>query len=594
MDTDTAPTSQADAPLAVNPVAGGSPAAGDSPVAGDPATGDQILAGGVDGAIDTYFGPVADALSAVVFYELPLPGGFGLPLIVLWLMVAAVFITVYLRFQPITGLKHSLRVIRGKATRKTDPGEVSSFQALATELSGTVGLGNIAGVAVAITIGGPGAALWIFAFGFFGMSMKMAEATLGVKYRRIEADGRVAGGPMYYLRDGLKEIGRPRLGRFLAIFYAVATLIGVFGAGNLFQANQVTAAIVGATGGDSSWLADKLWIVGVLIAVLTGFVILGGIRKIADWTSAITPLMAVLYFVGAVAVILVHIENLPGAFVLMFEGAFTGEGVAGGIVGVAIVGIQRALFSNVAGVGTAGMAHSASKTTDPATEGYTAMWEPLVDSMIICMLTALAIITSGLYDVETDGSDEAGVQLATSAFSSVTPWFGTLLTVCVILFGFSTILAYAYYGQRAVGFLTGESRRADKIFQVAWVLAIVLGASASLSSVIAFSDAMLFLMAVPNLLGIYFLSRIVRLEILRYRTRARAGMLEEIPEDLQVGMRNHEPTRVQVREEKARLTAVKERQRAVRREFRKVQEARRGRGAGQRRRRIAEGDTAAE
>ncbi|GAA2095432.1 amino acid carrier protein [Brevibacterium salitolerans] len=594
MDTDTAPTSQADAPLAVNPVAGGSPAAGDSPVAGDPATGDQILAGGVDGAIDTYFGPVADALSAVVFYELPLPGGFGLPLIVLWLMVAAVFITVYLRFQPITGLKHSLRVIRGKATRKTDPGEVSSFQALATELSGTVGLGNIAGVAVAITIGGPGAALWIFAFGFFGMSMKMAEATLGVKYRRIEADGRVAGGPMYYLRDGLKEIGRPRLGRFLAIFYAVATLIGVFGAGNLFQANQVTAAVVGATGGDSSWLADKLWIVGVLIAVLTGFVILGGIRKIADWTSAITPLMAVLYFVGAVAVILVHIENLPGAFVLMFEGAFTGEGVAGGIVGVAIVGIQRALFSNVAGVGTAGMAHSASKTTDPATEGYTAMWEPLVDSMIICMLTALAIITSGLYDVETDGSDEAGVQLATSAFSSVTPWFGTLLTVCVILFGFSTILAYAYYGQRAVGFLTGESRRADKIFQVAWVLAIVLGASASLSSVIAFSDAMLFLMAVPNLLGIYFLSRIVRLEILRYRTRARAGMLEEIPEDLQVGMRNHEPTRVQVREEKARLTAVKERQRAVRREFRKVQEARRGRGAGQRRRRLAEGDTAAE
>lgn len=588
MDTDTAPTSQADAPLAVNPVAGG------SPVAGDPATGDQILAGGVDGAIDTYFGPVADALSAVVFYELPLPGGFGLPLIVLWLMVAAVFITVYLRFQPITGLKHSLRVIRGKATRKTDPGEVSSFQALATELSGTVGLGNIAGVAVAITIGGPGAALWIFAFGFFGMSMKMAEATLGVKYRRIEADGRVAGGPMYYLRDGLKEIGRPGLGRFLAIFYAVATLIGVFGAGNLFQANQVTAAVVGATGGDSSWLADKLWIVGVLIAVLTGFVILGGIRKIADWTSAITPLMAVLYFVGAVAVILVHIENLPGAFVLMFEGAFTGEGVAGGIVGVAIVGIQRALFSNVAGVGTAGMAHSASKTTDPATEGYTAMWEPLVDSMIICMLTALAIITSGLYDVETDGSDEAGVQLATSAFSSVTPWFGTLLTVCVILFGFSTILAYAYYGQRAVGFLTGESRRADKIFQVAWVLAIVLGASASLSSVIAFSDAMLFLMAVPNLLGIYFLSRIVRLEILRYRTRARAGMLEEIPEDLQVGMRNHEPTRVQVREEKARLTAVKERQRAVRREFRKVQEARRGRGAGQRRRRLAEGDTAAE
>ncbi|WP_051297985.1 alanine/glycine:cation symporter family protein [Brevibacterium album] len=538
---------------------------------------DQLLAGGVDATIDTYFGPVADGLSALVFYELPLPGGTGLPLIVLWLMAAAVFVTVYLRFQPITGIRHSLRIIRGRATRKTDPGEVSSFQALATELSGTVGLGNIAGVAVAITIGGPGAALWIFAFGFFGMSMKMAEATLGVKYRRVEADGRVAGGPMYYLRDGLKEIGRPRLGRFLAVFYAVATLIGVFGAGNLFQANQVTAAIVGATGGESSWLADKLWLVGLVIAVLTGFVVLGGIRKIADWTSAITPLMAVLYFAGAVAVILVHITELPHAFALMFQGVFTGEGVAGGIVGVAIVGIQRALFSNVAGVGTAGMAHSASKTSDPATEGYTALWEPLVDSMIICMLTALAIITSGLYTVETDGSDAAGVQLATSAFASVTPVFGTLLTVCVILFGFSTILAYAYYGQRAVGYLTGESRRADRIFQIAWVLAIVLGASASLSSVIAFSDAMLFLMAVPNLIGIYFLSRIVRLEILRYRTRARAGTLEEIPEELQVGMRDHEPTKVQMREEKARLEALKDHQRRIRREFRKAQEARRGR-----------------
>lgn len=528
----------------------------------------------VDQFIDGLFAPFAEWLSFIVFYEISV-FGTGLPLIVVWLMAGAIFLTVFLRFQPITGLGHSLKVIRGKFTRKTDPGEVSSFQALATELSGTVGLGNIAGVAVAITIGGPGAALWIIIFGLLAMSMKMAEATLGVKYRQIAGDGTTSGGPMYYLREGLAEVGWPRLGKFLAVFYAITTLIGVFGAGNLFQANQVAAIIVDSTGGDSSFLADKLWVIGLVMALVAGFVIIGGIKKIAEWTSAITPAMAILYTACVLIILAMNITAIPHAFWLMIEGAFTGEGVAGGIVGVAIVGIQRALFSNVGGVGTAGMAHSAVKTDEPATEGFTAMWEPLVDSVIICTLTALAIITTGLYQADAgDGSTGAGVALTSQAFATVSSWFPYLLTVAVVLFGFSTVLSYAYYGQKALGYLTKNSVVADKIFQFVWVAAVVVGSAVSLDSVVAFSDATLFLMAVPNLLGLYFLSKLVRLEILRHKKKAVVGTMREVPADLQVGLLDHEPTPEQVEREKTRRHKAREHRKRVRSGFRSAQRKR--------------------
>lgn len=533
------------------------------------AEAEESPAGALDAFVDSLFAPIANILSIIVFFELPIFG--GIPLIIVWLMAAAIFLTFYLRFQPITGLAHSFQVIRGKLTRKTDPGEVSSFQALATELSGTVGLGNIAGVAVAITVGGPGAALWIIIFGFFAMSLKMAEATLGVMYRKFEDDGRTSGGPMYYLRDGLAEIGRPKLGKFLAVFYAVSALIGVFGAGNLFQANQGAAAIVNSTGGDASWFADKLWLIGLVMGLITAVVVLGGITRIADWTSAITPLMAVLYFIGAIVVVLVNIENVPAAFAAMFAGAFTGDGIEGGIIGVAIVGIQRALFSNAAGVGSAGMAHSAVKTSRPATEGFTAMWEPLIDSVIICTLTALAIITTGLHTAETDGSNMAGIELTSDAFGTVNDWFPYLLTVCVVLFAFSTVLSYSYYGTKTISFLTNGSKPAEKVFQVFWVLAVVLGAMVGLDSVVAFSDAMFFLMAVPNLLGIYFLSKILRLEILRHKLKADTGTLEVIPEDLQVGLRDHQPTAAQVNAEKQRRTDVREKRSRIRQAFRGAQ-----------------------
>lgn len=509
-----------------------------------------------DEAVQAIFGPIADTLSAVVFYEIPIFG--GVPVIVLWLMAAAIFLTVWLRFQPVTGLLHSIDVIRGRASRKTDPGEVSSFQALATELSGTVGLGNIAGVAVAIGLGGPGAALWIAMFGILAMSVKMAEATLGVKYRHVAEDGTTRGGPMYYLRDGLAEIGWRRLGMVLAFLYAVFALVGVFGAGNLFQANQVTAVLVDATGSDL--LADNKWIVGAALAVLAGAVILGGIRSIGRWTSRITPAMAVLYIGSALAVIVVNIDQLPAAIGAILGGASSPSGIAGGAVGVAIVGIQRALFSNAAGVGSAGMAHSASKTQDPATEGFTAMWEPLIDSVVVCTLTALAITISGVYlQGAGDGSDAAGVAMTAAAFATVADWFPILLTVSVVLFGFSTILGYAYYGELSAQYLFGESRGVQLGFRIVWVLAAVVGAAISLDAVVAFSDAMFFLMAVPNLLGIYFLARVVRLEILRRRHRDRMGMLPEIDPELQVGMGDHEPTREQVAAVRAEEEAEAER-----------------------------------
>ncbi|GAA4282604.1 amino acid carrier protein [Brevibacterium daeguense] len=558
----------------------------ESPLAPRPSAAELISAqaaepvSAIDRTVEAVFAPIADILSTVVFFGIPVFGA-ELPIIVVWLVAAAVFLTVYLRFQPITGLKHSIAIIRGKFTRKTDPGEVSSFQALATELSGTVGLGNIAGVAVAITVGGPGAALWIIIFGFFSMTVKMAEATLGVKYRQIADDGTTSGGPMYYLRDGLREIGRPRLGKFLAYFYAIATVVGVFGAGNLFQSNQAAAIIVTATGGESSFFADKLWLIGVIIASVAALVILGGIKKIAVWTSAITPLMALLY-VGSVLVILgVNFTAIPGAFGLMFAGAFTGEGVTGGVIGVAIVGIQRALFSNAAGVGSAAMAHSAVKTTKPATEGFTAMWEPLIDSVIICTMTALAIITTGLYDADAgDGSTAAGVSLTADAFATVSSWFPILLTISVVLFGFSTILSYAYYGQKAIGFLTGESRRAQKAFQVIWVIAVVIGASITLDSVIAFSDAMFFLMSVPNLLGIYFLSKILRMEILRHKVKVDTGTIQQVPEHLQVGLRDHEPTPEQIASEEKRRAKAWAKRTTIRRSFRKAQRDRLSAGGG--------------
>lgn len=471
-------------------------------------------------------------LENIVFAAIP-AFGTELPILIMWLLAASVFFTVYLRFQPITGAKHSIDLIRGKYSRRSDPGAVTSFQALATELSGTVGLGNIAGVAIAIAAGGPGAAFWIIVAGFLGMSLKMAEATLGVKYRETREDGTIMGGPMYYLKNGLKEIGWAKTGKTLAILYAVFALVGTLGAGNLFQANQVTAMIT-SYGEDGSFLSQNNWVIGIIIAVIAGLVILGGITSIAKWTSLLTPAMAIMYILVTLAVLVTNFSALPHAFATIFTEAFSPSGVAGGFLGVAIIGIQRALFSNAAGVGTAGFAHSVVKTRRPATEGFVAMWEPFIDSVIICTMTALAIVSTGVYtDTEADG-----ITLTTTSFATVSSWFPYLLTVAVVLFGFSTILSYSYYGQRAAAYLFGETKKVETGYNIFYLVVIVIGATISLDTVVRFSDAMFFLMTFPNILGMYFLARILRLEIVGHKIRVDAGSVVPEHADEQVGLRH--------------------------------------------------------
>lgn len=478
----------------------------------------------IDESIRNIFGPIVDFLETVVFFAVPVAGA-DLPLLVVWLIAAGVFLTFWLRIRPFRDMRLSLRIIRGHYSRHSDPGEVTSFQALATELSGTVGLGNIAGVAVAITVGGPGATLWIIIAGLLGMAVKMSEATLAQKFRTVHEDGTVSGGPMYYLRDGLKSIGRPKLGKVLGFTFAAGMMIAVMGAGNIFQANQITAQVINTTGGENSPLAGNAWIVGLVLAVITGVVIVGGITSIARMTSRLVPMMATLY-VGCVLIILAgNYSEIPQSIGLIFSSAFTGEGVSGGIIGVAIIGIQRALFSNAAGVGTAGMAHSVSKNKRPAEEGFVAAWEPFIDSVVICTMTALAIIVTGVHtETESDG-----VALTTDAFATVADAFTVLLTICIVLFGFSTILSFSYYGKKTAGYVFGQSKTAERIYDAAYLVMIVVGASVSLDTVVRFSDAMFFLVTVPNLLGIYFLAKVLRREILEQRSGMRTGSIPLVP-----------------------------------------------------------------
>ena len=416
--------------------------------------------------------------------------------------------------------------------KKSDPGQVTSFQAFATELAGTIGLGNIAGVAVAITLGGPGASFWIAAAGILGMAVKLAEATLGQMFRRVNDDGTVAAGPMYFLEYGLKSIGKPKLGIGLGYFYAIGMALAVMGAGNIFQANQVAVHLTDITGGEDSFLYGNGWIIGVAMAVPAAVVLIGGIQSIANATSRLVPVMSVLYAIAVFIVLGFNFTEIPHAIGLIFQGAFTPEGIAGGVLGVAIIGVQRALFSNVAGVGTAALAHGVTKNRRPAEEGLVAAWEPFLDSVIVCSLTGIAIVVTGEH--LNAGAD--GITLATNAFASVSYVFTFILTACIILFAFSTVLSYCYYGQVNFGYIFNDNKTAKKIYTAIYIIMIIVGASVSLETVVRFSDATFFLVAVPNLLGIYLLAKPLRKELSSYRKAVSAGEVEPVPEKDRVNL----------------------------------------------------------
>ena len=492
----------------------------------------DVLAATVDERVNEFFTPISDVITGIVFAAVPLDflgEGVALPLIVVWLVVAGLFFTVYLRGFQFRAFPQAYRLIRGDYNEPRDAGEVTHFQALATALSGTVGLGNIAGVAVAISLGGPGATFWMIVAGLVGMCTKGVECTLGVKYRSVYPDGRVSGGPMYYLSKGLAERGMGRLGKVLAVLFCLFTLGGAVGGGNMFQANQAFSQLQSVTGGDDGLLGFGAAgaVFGLVLAVLVGVVIIGGIRSIARVTDKVVPFMAVFYVTACLLVLLFNLPEVPGALWSIVTQAFSPEAGYGGFVGVLIQGFQRAAFSNEAGIGSAAIAHSAVKTPEPASEGHVATLEPFVDTVVVCTMTALAVVITGTY---ADESSAPGVQTTSAAFETVSSWFPIVLAVAVVLFAYSTMLAWSYYGLKAATYLFGESMAVDRTWKLVFCIFVVIGASSTLDAVIGFSDSMIFAMALPNVLGLYLMAGVAKREIFGYRKRLADGEILPVAE----------------------------------------------------------------
>ena len=473
----------------------------------------------LDAQINAAIAPISNAISSSLFYPIEL-FGTPFPLILGWLVIASFVFTGYFGFLQLRGLGHSIRLIQGRYSPKNcdAAGEASHFQALSMALSGTVGLGNIAGVAVALSIGGAGATFWMIVAGFLGMATKFTECTLAVKYRNEYADGRISGGPMYYLTKGLAKRGMGRIGRVLAVFFALCCIGGSIGAGNMFQANQSFQQVVNVTGGSASWWADKGWFFGLLIALVLGSVIIGGVNTIARVASKIVPFMVLLYVSAALFVIGSHADQIGYAAQQILAGAFTSEGVTGGVLGALIQGFKRAAFSNEAGIGSAAIAHATARTKHPISEGYVALLEPFIDTIVICTMTALVIIITGRLD-----SDLTGVQLTSDAFGSTVSWFPIVLAVSVVLFAFSTMISWFYYGLKALTYITGEKPQIELAFKLFFCSCAVVGSSMSLGPVIDFSDAMVFLMAIPNIIGLYILMPEVKKDLKAYQAKLRSG-----------------------------------------------------------------------
>ncbi|MFC8275300.1 alanine/glycine:cation symporter family protein [Streptomyces sp. NPDC057271] len=474
----------------------------------------------VDKAVSGFFEPIAKWLGEVVFYSVPV-GGTELPLIVAWLVVAGLVFTGWFGFVQLRKFKLAVNVVRGKYDEKGSTGEVNHFQALTAAVSGTVGLGNIAGVAVAVSIGGPGATFWMILCGLLGMATKFVEVTLGVKYREVHADGTVSGGPMHYLPKGLAErFGKngKTLGKVLAVLASFFVLFfGLFG-GNLFQVNQSYAQLVSVTGGESGLMGSSAGALffGILIAALVGIVLLGGIRSIASVTSKLVPAMAGIYIAACLVVILVNVTAVPAAVSTIIEGAFNPQGVAGGVLGALIIGFKRAAFSNEAGLGSAPIAHSAVKTKHPASEGLVALLEPFIDTVVICTMTALTIVIANpasYVEVREGGDSIGGVTITSDAFGTVLPWFPYILTIAVMLFAVSTVLTWGYYCMKAWTHLFGRSKVSEVTFKVFYTLFAVAGSLLTLQTLIDMADAVLFMLAVINIIGLYLLAPIVKREL---------------------------------------------------------------------------------
>ncbi|MGC6470428.1 MAG: alanine/glycine:cation symporter family protein [Flavobacteriales bacterium] len=474
--------------------------------------------------INNFFVPIVEVLAKVIFWDpvaaLGIDLGVTIPIVVVWLIFGALFFTFKMSFVNVRGFKHAIDLVRGKYDDPNDKGEVSHFQALATALSATVGLGNIAGVAVAISVGGPGATFWMIVAGLLGMSSKFVECTLGVKYRIINEKGEVSGGPMYYLKNGLSKYGFTNTGKVLAVLFAILCIGGSFGGGNMFQANQAYAQL----SGQFPMLSGNGPMFGFLLAILVGVVIIGGIKSIAKVTEKIVPLMAVLYVTAALVILTVHFNEIGNAFSMIIQGAFAPSAAFGGFIGVIIQGFRRAAFSNEAGVGSASIAHSATKTNEPVSEGLVSLLEPFIDTVVICTMTALVIIVTGMSGVQ----GVEGAQLTSQAFESVISWFPYVLVIAIFLFAFSTMISWSYYGLKSWTYLFGSSKRSELLYKLLFLIFIVIGSSVKLGAVLDFSDMMILAMAFPNILGLLILSGEVKVDLKNYFNKIKTGQIRKI------------------------------------------------------------------
>ncbi len=507
---------------------------------------------GLDQKIDEAFKPVSDFFSSVIFFQI-----FDTPFVLILLVASAAFFTIYFGFPNIRHFWTAINVVRGKYDHvdhgvvepaygdstpggdsietikdESQEGEVSHFQALATAVSGTVGNGNIAGVALAIALGGPGATFWMIICGLLGMSTKFVECTLGVQYRDVGEDGTVYGGPMYYISKGLKEKGFAVLGKIAAIFFAIFCIGGSFGGGNAAQSNQATIVIKEMFGWESTAAGA---IVGVVLAILVGIIIIGGIKRIASVTEKVVPFMAVLYIIACLYILGANFSMIDDAIGLILKEAFNPTAIGvGSVIGVLLVGFQRAAFSNEAGAGSASIAHSAVKTKYSASEGLVALLEPFIDTVVICTMTALVIIIfnfGGFFEYGGDGTGGVliegvrleGAGITSAAFAEYIPYSDVFLTVAVVLFAVSTMISWSYYGLQSWKFLFGRGKAADLTYKFLFLVFVVIGAAASMSSIWAFSDAMIFAMVFPNMVGLYFLFPIVKKQLNRYMSAIKAA-----------------------------------------------------------------------
>ena len=492
---------------------------------------------GLDERINEAFMPFATAWEDLIFISISI-GSIEIPIVLILLIGGAAFFTVYFKFINIRKLSTAIQVVRGKYddldkqdtvesdTEVSADGEVNHMQALATAISGTVGLGNISMVAVAISIGGPGATFWMILAGLLGMTSKFVECTLAVRYREVE-HGRVYGGPMYYLKNGLTGPIKSRIGQVLSLIYALLCVGASLGGGNAFQSNQAAAQLVTRFNIEGDMVGT---VIGTIIAILVGIVIIGGIRRIARVTEKVVPFMAALYVISALIVLGMNIDIVDDAIALIIQEAFTPRaGITGGISAVIIQGFRRAAFSNEAGAGSAAIAHAAVKTKHAASEGMVALLEPFIDTVVICTITALVIVSFNMHDVfaygdvvndqviiNATGARVGGVNLTSMAFDATIPGFSYLLSIAVALFAFSTIISWSYYGMQSWAYLFGRSKAAEYSYKLIFLLFTVLGAAISLEAVIKFSDAMILALVFPNMIGLLFLYPEVKEELHKY------------------------------------------------------------------------------